>query len=354
MKRSTTILLVASAVLVAAAAGYVYRMMKEAPGASAAPAAAAQSQRVQIVNGETVVIVATDVQRASHIDVGSLATAVLQPESTAYSTVIDLQPLFDLRNRSAAARADRASAQAQANASRPQYERDRVLFEDDRNVSQKSLQDARAVMETDQAKLQAAEAAQNSLDATLRQQFGDALASAATAPTSDLFQQLFTGRAVVLRVTLPPNDGASAPAHITVDGPDGQPVSARKLSASPQGDPAVQGNPYFYAAERPLPVGTRTTAHVPMGDKSSPGLLIPESAVVWYGGQPWVYVRTAADRFTRRYVPSALAVDRGFVVTSGFRAGDDVVIRGEQLLLSEELRPQGITTQCKDPPECDD
>jgi len=41
-------------------------------------------------------------------------------------------------------------------------------------------------------------------------------------------------------------------------------------------------------------------------------------------------------------------------VTSGFRAGDDVVIRGAQLLLSEELRPQGITTQCKDPPECDD
>jgi multidrug efflux pump subunit AcrA (membrane-fusion protein) len=159
---------------------------------------------------------------------------------------------------------------------------------------------------------------------------------------------------VVLLVTLPANDGASAPAHLTVDGPDGQPVSARRLSASPQGDPAVQGNPYFYAAGSALPVGTRTTAHVPLGEKSTQGLLIPASAVVWYGGQPWVYVRTASDRFTRRYVPSALAIDRGFIVTSGFRAGDDVVIRGAQLLLSEELRPQGIIPQCKDPPECDD
>jgi hypothetical protein len=352
LKRRTTLLLVASAVLVAAAGGYVYRTMNKSPGAPTAPAPAAQSQRVQTVNGETVVIVATDVQRASHLDVGSLATSVLQPESTDYATVIDLQPLFDLRNRLAAARADRESARAQAEAARAQYERDRVLFEDDRNVSQKSLQDARAVMQTNQAKLQAAESAQINLDATLRQQFGDALASAATAPVSDLFQQVLAGRAVVLRVTLPANAGA--PAHITVDGLDGHLVSAHKLSASPQSDPAIQGNPYFYAADSALPVGTRTTAHVSLVDKSTPGLLIPESAVVWYGGQPWVYVRTAADHFTRRYVPSALAADHGFVVTSGFRAGDQVVVRGAQLLLSEELRPQGVTTKCKDPPQCDD
>jgi hypothetical protein len=352
MKPRTTLLLVASAVLVAAAGGYVYRTMSKAPGA-AAPAPAAQSQRVQTVNGETVVIVATDVQRASHIDVGSLADSELRPESAAYATVIDLQPLFDLRNRSAAARADHESAQAQVDASRAQYERDRVLFEDDRNVSRKSLQDARAVMQTNQAKLQAAEAAQNSLEAILRQQFGEALASAATAPVSDLFQQLLAGRAVVLLVTLPAN-GLPAPAHITVDGLDGHPVSARKLSASPQSDPAIQGNPYFYATESVLPVGTRTTARASLSDKSTPGLLIPESAVVWYGGQPWVYVRTAADHFTRRNVPATSPVDRGFLVTSGFRAGDQVVVGGAQLLLSEELRPQGITTKCKDPPECDE
>jgi multidrug efflux system membrane fusion protein len=351
MKPRTTLLLVASAVLVAAAGGYVYRTMSKAPGA-AAPAPAAQSQRVQTVNGETVVIVAADVQRASHIDVGSLAASELRPESAAYATVIDLQPLFDLRNRSAAARADRESAQAQVDASRAQYERDRVLFEDDRNVSQKSLQDARAVMQTNQAKLQAAEAAQNSLDAILRQQFGEALASAATVPVSDFFRQLLAGRAVVLLVTLPANNGA--PANITVDGLDGHPVSARKLSASPQSDPAIQGNPYFYATESVLPVGTRTTARVSLSDKSTPGLLIPESAVVWYGGQPWVYVRTAADHFTRRSVPAASPVDRGFLATSGFRAGDQVVVGGAQLLLSEELRPQGITTKCKDPPECDE
>lgn len=351
MKTRTTTLIIIIAASAAAASWYVYHTVTRT--AAAGPPAAAPSQTVQVVKGETIVIVNPDVQRASHIDVEPVTTAASQPEITAYATVIDLQPLFDLRNRWAAARADRESAQAQVDSSRSEYERNRVLFENDRNVSQKTLQASRAVMQTDQAKLQAAEASQNALEAILRQQFGDALASAAKASDSEPFQRLLSGRAVVLRVTLSAQGSGSVPRHITVDGTDGQPVAAGKLSASPQGDPAIQGNPYFYITDSALPIGARTMAHVPSGDGSTPGLLIPERAVVWYGGQPWVYIRTAADRFTRRYVPATSPIDGGFFVTSGFHAGDEVVIRGAQLLLSEELLPQSIATQCKDPPECD-
>jgi len=353
MKRRAILLSIAFVLLIIVATWYAYRKMAETSGASAAPTAVTQSQHVQTVNGETVVVVTADMQRASHIDVGTLSASLVDPERMVYATVIDLQPLFDLRNRFVAARVEREGAQAQADASRAQYERSHVLFEDDRNVSQKDLDKTRAIMQTDLAKLESAGLAQSGLDATLRLQFGDALASAATAPASDLISRLLAGRACVLRVTLPANYGAPAPAQITVDGLEGQRISARKLSASPQSDPAVQGTSYFYAAERDVPVGTRTTAHVPSGGKRTPGFLIPESAVVWYGGQPWAYVRTAVDHFTRRYISSASVVDDGFVVTSGFHASDQVVIRGAQLLLSEELRPQGITTQCKDPPECD-
>ena len=125
-------------------------------------------------------------------------------------------------------------------------------------------------------------------------------------------------------------------------------------AAAAQIDPAVQGASYFYLAEHAFPVGTRTLAHMALEGRNTAGLLIPDSAIVWYGGQRWVYIRTAADRFTRRLVPAAFATDQGVIATSGFRAGDDVVMRGVQLLLSEEQRPQGIATQCKDPPECDD
>jgi hypothetical protein len=343
-----------SLALVAGAGWYIYQTLYPSPSTSTVSAQAAPQPTVQMVNGETVVVVGPDLQRASHIVTSPLVATTVRPERTAYATVIDLAPLFDLRNRLATARGDLDTIRAQAGNSRTQYERSRVLFEDDRNISQKSLQDAQAATQADQAKLQSAQATVSGLTATIRQQFGDTLVSAATAPDSALFQRLLSGRAVVLRVTLPADANEDAPAHITVDAPDGQPVTAQRLSVSPQGDPMVQGNPWFYASDRALPVGTRTSASVPSSSSPASALVVPEPAIVWYGGQTWAYVRTAADRFTRRYVPAANENDQGIVVRSGFHAGDQIVTQGAQLLLSEELKPQGIATACKDPPECDD
>lgn len=332
----------------------LYQALYPDTSAAATAAQKAPQPTVQTVNGETVVTVSADAQRASHIEVTQLAARSVRPEHAAYASVVDLQPLFDLRTRLAAARADLDTFTAQSGNSHAQYDRSRVLFDDDRNVSQKSLQDARAVMQADDAKRRSAEATVSGLDATMRQQFGDALAESAMAPASDLFQRLLAGRAVVLRVTLPSGYAGPAPAHIAIDTPDGGMAQARKLSASPSSDPLVQGNPWFYATDRALPIGTRTSASVPSPGPATSAIVIPEQAVIWYGGQAWSYVRTAQDRFTRRYVATDNEGDQGFAVTSGFHAGDAVVTQGAQLLLSEELKPQGIATACKDPPECDD
>lgn len=354
-------LLTAAAALLAGIGWYGYRTMSAAPTTPVAVAPTPQSQdlqRVQVANGETVVMVGVDAQRASHIVVQPVAAAMAQPEITAYATVVDLQPLFDLRNRHVAARADRESARAHADASRLQYERTRILFQDDRNASQKSLQDAQVMMQADEAKLQAADAILSGLDAALRQQYGNALAVAAVASRSALSDRLLSGHAAIVRVTLPGGSPTLAPEQIAVDGNDGQPSLAHRLSPSPLVDPAVQGNPYLYVADSALPVGTHTLAHVPLREKNTsgtPGFRIPEAAIVWYGGQSWVYIKIDANHFARRHVPLESAEQRGLVVTSGFHAGDEVAISGAQLLLSEELRPQGIAAQqCKDPPECDD
>ncbi|CAM2171741.1 Metal transporter [Paraburkholderia sacchari] len=355
---NTRLIVLCAIASLALAAGAGWYIINQSFGdSSAATATAAQSPpppTVQTVNGETVVVVSRDAQRASHIEVAPLAAVTREPELGADATVLDLQPLYDLHDRLASARADVGTFTAQAASSRAQYERSRALFADDRNISQKSLQDAQSVMQADQAKLQAAQATLGGLEGTMRQQFGDALAHVASAPASPLLQRLQAGQAVVLRVTLPARFGATPPARITIDAPDGHAVPAQKLSASPLADPAVQGSPWLYVASEALPANLRTSAHVPTSSEALAGLLIPERAVVWYGGQTWAYVRTAPERFTRRYVPVSEEGGLGFMVTSGFHAGDSIVTQGAQLLLSEELKPQGIATACKDPPECDD
>ncbi|MEO6986486.1 MAG: metal transporter [Paralcaligenes sp.] len=353
MKRSLIFFLVISIALLAGAGWYVYGTLYTSAGVPVTSTPKAQAQHVQIVNGETVVTIAPDVQRSSHIDIVTLVAPTIAPERKAYATIIDLQPLFDLRSRLIAAQTNHDSAQAQALASRAQYTRNRVLFKDNQNVSQKSLLDSQAAMTASEAKLQAAEATESELQASITRRFGETLAKVATTRRSDLFQQLSTGRAVVLRVTLPTGDNISPPVHITVDTFDNRRVPADKLSMSPQVDPLIQGHPYLYVVQSALPVGAHITAYIPSGIPSAAAVLIPVSAVIWYGGQQWAYVQTAADRFTRRDVKPDRVVDRGFIVTRGFIAGNKVVINGAQLLLSEELRPQGIATQCKDPPECD-
>lgn len=352
------ILISAASLAIAGAGGWYAARTMAQPSASAsasstaAPATAAQS--VQTVRGETVVVVAPDAQRASGMTVAPLAVATVQARRDAYATVIDPQPLFDLRVRLAGARADVAALSAQARSSSAQYQRSLGLYRDDRNVSLKSLQDARAAMEADDAKLQAAKATLTGLTATARAQFGEALTSAALAPESEFISRLQAGRATILRVVLPAIQDAVVPEHIAVRTPDQGSIDADKLSPSPVADPAVQGAPWFYTLNRALPVGTRTTAAVPVSPRRSAALLVPTSAVVWYGGQTWAYVRIAPDRFARRAVVSTDESDAGFAVASGFHEGDSVVTHGAQLLLSEELKPQGIATACKDPPECDD
>lgn len=324
-----------------------------------APHATSQPAAIQTADGETAVIVSPAAQRASHIAVSPLAVTNVAPTCLAYATVIDLQPLFDLAGRLAAAQADVDTFSAEAGNSHAQYARSRTLFDDDRNISRKSLQDADAAMRAGDAKLHSARATLDALGATLRIQFGDALAGAATGSAPDLLRRLQTGRAAVLRVTLPAGEADEAPPAITADAPDGRAVAAQRLSASPSVDPAVQGEPWLYVTTRAFPAGMRTSAHIPATRKpAAASLVIPRRAVLWYGGQTWAYVKTAPDRFVRRLVraaPTSNDDDRGdVVVTDGFHAGDEVVTEGAQLLLSEELKPQGIATVCKDPPECDD
>ncbi len=354
MKLRLILLSVMSLALASGAAWYIYQAVHDSGASTSADAPPSPPPAGQTVNGETVVVVSPEAQRASHIEEAPLAAVTSQSGISAYATVIDLQPLFDLRNRLASARADVDTFTAQAASSRTQYQGSRTLYADDRNVSLKTLQAAQSAMQSDDAKLQSARVTLNGLDGAMRQQFGDALANAAAAPASKLFQRLQAGQSVVLRVTLPSSFGTMPPERIAVDTADGRTVPAQRLSASPLADPAVQGSPWLYVADAALPANLRTSARVPTSNQAVSALLIPEQAVVWYGGQTWTYVRTAPERFTRRYVLAGSEGDHGFMVTSGFHAGDQIVTQGAQLLLSEELKPQGIATACKDPPECDD
>jgi multidrug efflux pump subunit AcrA (membrane-fusion protein) len=81
------------------------------------------------------------------------------------------------------------------------------------------------------------------------------------------------------------------------------------------------------------------TAYLPEGSELK-GVLVPKSAVVLWQGKSWVYVRKDADHFVRRETPTDVPTAEGWFVTQGLAPGDQTVVKGAQLLFSEEFRSQ--------------
>ena len=68
------------------------------------------------------------------------------------------------------------------------------------------------------------------------------------------------------------------------------------------------------------------------------GAFVPDAAVVQWEGLAWAYRARGADRFERVRVVTDHPSDGGWVVDGPLAAGDSVVVRGAQELLSEEFR----------------
>ncbi|OHV88769.1 hypothetical protein [Mesorhizobium sp. ORS 3428] len=338
----------------AALAAWGWISYQPAQSATSPTPAPAPTGRVSNENGLTVVTLDDATQKRSGIQTDPLVATKRQDEKTAYGSVLDLQPLIDLQARYRAAAADVASAQAALEVSAQEAERNRVLFRDHINISQKTLQAAQASWSADKAKLQSAQASLEGVRASALQQFGPQLAALVAGKDTEL-AGLLDGQDMMLRIVVPVAEGSTwIPQQISFDGGAKGRLAARLVSASPQSDPIAEGLTFLYRAPASLPVGSKVIAFLPTDQQPASGIVIPRTAVLWFGGQPWAYVQQGNDRFVRRPVDDRSPYDGGYFVAAGFAAGERVVTRGAELLLSEEQRPPiTAAAACKDP-ECDD
>jgi biotin carboxyl carrier protein len=136
-------------------------------------------------------------------------------------------------------------------------------------------------------------------------------------------------------------DGAP-PARLSIAADERGPrVTARLVGPAPEPDPVTRRAAYLYRAARGWPGGTPGAAALAIAmtpAAGAGGALIPDSAVVQWEGLAWVYRQRDAGRFERVRVETTSPVPGGWAAGAPFAAGDSVVIRGAQELLSEEFR----------------
>ena len=304
----------------------------------------ATQSTVDSQGGQATVTVTAESQKASGLVTAALQGARGEAAAEVYGVVVDLQPLFDARGRYLAAASDAQGLRAIAENSRAEYERVRKLYEDERNISERAMQAARAQHEADQARMAAMRQSAASLYDTIRSSWGAVVADWAADPGGERFEALASHREILVQVAFPFELQARAGrAPLTLGPVLGRNAQrpARFVSASPQTDASLPGATYFYTlGGQGLRAGMRLVGRIALGGTGHDGVLVPEAAVVWHGGSAWAYVKHEGDRFVRRPVDTSQELPGGWFNAVGFEAGEEVVVAGAQLLLSEELKFQ--------------
>lgn len=292
--------------------------------------------------GHAVIKLSAQSQAASGIATAALADADSQASTEVYGSVLDPQPLFELRSQYLAALADARAQRIAVAGSENEYQRARRLFADDRNVSERSLQAAQTQWRADQARLAAAEQAATALRENLRANWGEAIAGWAADANARFFQNLSAGREVLVLVSLPHEQrerAARAQLQLSPVGVSEALRPARYVAPSPRSDGGAAGATFLYLTDaRDLRQGVRVAGRLAVDGAAREGVVVPAAAVVWHGGKAWCYVQEGADEFIRKEVDTREEVAGGWFNVEGYEAGEKVVVRGAQLLLSEEQK----------------
>jgi len=304
--------------------------------------------RIAVQNGRSVVHLDDAALRRAGIRTEAVRRGA-QPETVrAFATAVDLQPLAQLSGAHQAATAQLKSAQAKLAASRAEYERARQLFEDQQNVSAAHLQSAQAAFLADQAALEAAQSQIDAVLANARLNWGPVLAGALAASDPQqraLVDDLLARRQLLLQVALPSDWASVAPpaqGQVLLEGRDGPAIYL--VSAAAHADPRLAGRSFLYRAfpDASLLPGASVTVRLPTG-RSVEAARIQASALVWWQGRAWVFVRTHAGDFERHEIAFDRASDAAALLAD-LDAGTEVVVQGAQVLLSEELRAENFST----------
>jgi hypothetical protein len=267
-----------------------------------------------------------------------------------------------LTNQLATAQSEMSASTASVVAARAAYERTKVLNADNKNVSDRALEDAAARLSAEESRQKAAtdtvRLLQQSLESTgptgnkplTVERGGDvveilARPGEAVEPGTPILRVAKLDR-LFARVDVPVGERVplTVPtARIVAVGYEGTPVLADRVGLTATADPAAQGQSFVFRMRETrlgLRPGLAVTARIPVPGPRQQGIVIPSSAIVRLAGKSYVYVQTAANEFVRREVTLDQPTDDGYLSTQTVAAGDRIVVQGAQLLLSEEFKSQ--------------
>lgn len=271
------------------------------------------------------VVLRPDVQQRLGITTAVLTLQHRSAQVAAFAKVLDPGPL-------AALQSDLSTAEAAAAASSAEAVRATALARAGESMAKKDAEAAVAQAKGDQAKLVL-------LRRRVGLEWGPGVARLSDQRRGALIQAISAGKAALVQVDTPSNEGQPGARTVEIDIGDGS-VHAPVLGPSRTAEPRLTSSGLIALVTGPqavlFSVGLTQSARINTSS-SVAGVVIPRSAVVRRQGLDWAYVLTGAGRFERRPLVDPAPETDGLFVVQGFRPGEVVAVQGVAALFTAEL-----------------
>lgn len=299
-------------------------------------------------NGIDEVIISKAVQTNSGIKTDKIKPATHAKTITSYGNVINIDMLIEQKNKLNDIKSQISILKNELARDKKNYERFKSLNEDNKNISDKTLQESLVVFQATQANLSKNEALVDGLEQSIRSQWGEKILTMIQSKHhNDILDFLLHDKARLVRITLSNNFTNEAPKDINlslIDSPNDQ-FLAKYFSEAPQLDKNLQGKTYFYVTfNNKLRFDSRLIVSASQSmntNESTKYLFIPKESIVWNAGKAWVYIKIAEDKFIRKAVDTNNEDNDGWMIKEDqIKENDEIVLSGSQLMLSEEFKYQ--------------
>ena len=310
----------------------------------------ASPNRVSTKDGVSMVSLPLVTQQNSGIATALVLASAFAGNIKSIGSVMAMDSLIEAKASYLRAKSEINLARAASANNQQQYQRFKELNADDKNVSDRAVQDALAVVNADNAKISSSELLLKNLQASVKLQWGDELAKLLESDQlMPHLANLLNRKNVLVQVSLPidaatPRSGSTL--NISPTNDSSAPIKAVYVSPAAQSDASGYGKTFYYSAPADsLRIGMRVNVESNAGNnKSSIGVIIPNQALVWYGGKSWAYFKQGKnkngdDQFVRKPISTDTEVSGGWF-NQGIDTNSEVVVSGAQLLLSEEFKYQ--------------
>ena len=303
---------------------------------------------IKSANGVNYITLSPEIQSNSGIKTQPVQTSDYIKNLTNYATVLSIDLLIEQKNRFNEIKNQISLLSNELERDKKNYERFKALNDDNKNVSDKALQEMKVNFENTKIKLQTTQELITGIKQNIRAQWGEIILSMIDAGArKELFEFLIQGKARIIKVTLPENADNQPPKNISLALIDNlnEKFLASYLAESPTLDKSIKGKTYFYIVySNQLRIDSKVIANQvqdKLSSESGKYLAIPKEAVIWNSGQAWVYVQSSENKFFRKSIETSTESSDGWIVKENqIKENDIIVINGAQLLLSEEFKYQ--------------